>query len=86
MVLSVPLAQLFLNAGLYDSVIAVVLLHTALALPTTVLITASIFVGVPRDLEEAARIFGCTPFQAFRRVVAAAWRSRGSRPPPSSPS
>ena len=62
------------------------LLHTALALPTTVLITAAIFVGVPRDHEEAARIFGCAPLQAFIRVVAAAWRCRASRPPRSSPS
>jgi multiple sugar transport system permease protein len=68
-VLSVPLAQLFLNVGLYDTVPAVVLLHSALALPTAILITASVFVGVPADLEEAARIFGCTPFQAFRKVV-----------------
>ncbi|BBJ46409.1 carbohydrate ABC transporter permease [Streptomyces antimycoticus] len=68
-VLSIPLAQLFLNTGVYDTVTAVVLIHTALALPTTVLITASIFVSVPRDVEEAALIFGCTRFGAFRRVV-----------------
>jgi multiple sugar transport system permease protein len=68
-VLSVPLAQLFLQTGLYDSVPAVVLLHTALALPTTILITASVFLGVPRDVEEAARIFGCSPVQAFVKVV-----------------
>ncbi|MGM9471249.1 carbohydrate ABC transporter permease [Pseudarthrobacter sp. YS3] len=68
-VLSVPLAQLFLQTGLYDSVLAVVLLHSALALPTTILITASVFLGVPRDVEEAARIFGCSPVQAFVKVV-----------------
>jgi len=68
-VLSVPLAQLFLGVGLYDSVLGVVLLHSALALPTSILITASVFVGVPADVEEAARIFGCTPLQAFRKVV-----------------
>ncbi|HEY0637586.1 MAG TPA: carbohydrate ABC transporter permease [Pseudonocardiaceae bacterium] len=69
-VLSVPLAQLFLTAGLYDSILAVTLVHSALALPTTVLITASVFVSVPRDLEEAAQVFGCTRAQAFRRIVA----------------
>jgi multiple sugar transport system permease protein len=68
-VLSVPLAQLFLQTGLYDSILAVVLLHTALALPTTILITSSVFLGVPRDVEEAARIFGCSPVQAFLKVV-----------------
>jgi multiple sugar transport system permease protein len=68
-VLSVPLAKVFLNAGLYDTTYAVTLLHTALALPTTVLITAAVFVGVPREHEEAAMIFGATPVQAFLRVV-----------------
>jgi multiple sugar transport system permease protein len=68
-VLSVPLSQLFLTAGLYDSVLAVVLVHSALSLPTTILITASVFVSVPRDVEEAAQLFGCTRFEAFRRVV-----------------
>jgi multiple sugar transport system permease protein len=44
-------------------------MHTALALPFTVLITSSIFVSVPRDLEEAAQTLGCTPVRAFTRVV-----------------
>jgi multiple sugar transport system permease protein len=69
-VLSIPLATLFLNAGIYDSIVAVTLVHSALALPTTVLITASVFVAVPVDLEEAALIFGCTRFGAFRKVIA----------------
>jgi multiple sugar transport system permease protein len=68
-VLSVPLAKVFLSAGLYDTTYAVTLLHTALALPTTVLITAAIFLAVPRDHEEAAMIFGATALQAFLRVV-----------------
>lgn len=68
-VLSVPLARVFLNTGLYDTPLAVILLHTALALPTTILITSSVFLSVPVDSEEAARIFGCTPIGAFLRVV-----------------
>jgi multiple sugar transport system permease protein len=68
-VLSVPLSQVFLTVGLYDTVLAVALVHAALSLPTTVLITASVFVAVPRDVEEAAQLFGCSRFGAFRRVV-----------------
>lgn len=68
-VLSVPLATLFLTVGVYDTPLAVTLLHTALALPTTILLTASVFLAVPVDAEEAARIFGCTPIGAFLRVV-----------------
>lgn len=68
-ILSVPLALVFLQTGLYDTPLAVILLHTALALPTTILITSSVFLSVPADAEEAARIFGCTPVGAFVRVV-----------------
>jgi multiple sugar transport system permease protein len=68
-VLSVPLARLFLTVDVYDTTYAVILLHTALALPTTILISASVFLSVPIDVEEAARLFGCTPLGAFTRVV-----------------
>ncbi|NUR73448.1 MAG: carbohydrate ABC transporter permease [Hamadaea sp.] len=68
-VLSVPLARIFLQTGLYDTTYAVTLLHTALALPTTVLITSAVFVGVPREHEEAAQVFGASPARAFARVV-----------------
>jgi multiple sugar transport system permease protein len=68
-ILSIPLAVTFLNWGWYDTIFAVAIAHTALALPTTILVTSSIFVSVPRDLEEAAMTLGCTPFGAFRRVV-----------------
>jgi multiple sugar transport system permease protein len=68
-ILAVPLTVTFIQWGLYDTVWAVALVHTALALPTTVLITASIFVSVPYDLEEAALTMGCTPMGAFTRVA-----------------
>ncbi|MEO3743324.1 carbohydrate ABC transporter permease [Plantactinospora sp. B5E13] len=68
-VLSVPLARVFLATGLYDTTYAVALLHTALALPTTVLITSAIFVAVPVEHEEAAMVFGATAPRAFARVV-----------------
>src|SRR5215467_3701413 len=68
-ILAVPLTVTFIDWGLYDTLPAVALVHTALALPTTVLITASVFVAVPVDLEEAALTLGCTPVGAFSRVA-----------------
>ncbi len=68
-ILSIPLAVTFIEWGIYDSVWSVALMHTALALPFTVLITSSIFVSVPRDLEEAALTLGCTPASAFLKIV-----------------
>jgi multiple sugar transport system permease protein len=68
-ILAVPLSVSFIQWGLYDTVFAVALVHTALTLPTTVLITSSIFIAVPRDVEEAALTLGCTPVGAFWRVA-----------------
>lgn len=68
-VLSIPLAVLFINWGVFDSVYSLALMHTALTLPTTILIIGSVFASIPYELEEAAMVFGCTPWQAFRHVV-----------------
>jgi multiple sugar transport system permease protein len=67
-ILSIPLAVTFRRLGIDDSVLGVALMHTALALPFTVLIMSSIFVSVPRELEEAAQTLGCDPLQAFIKV------------------
>jgi multiple sugar transport system permease protein len=68
-VLAVPLSVIFLERGLFDTTYGVALVHAGLALPTTVLITASVFIAVPHELEEAALLFGCSRAGAFRRVV-----------------
>lgn len=68
-ILAVPLAVVFINLGIFDSVFSLALMHTALTLPTTVLVIGSVFASIPYELEEAAQIFGCTPLQAFRHVV-----------------
>ncbi len=68
-ILAVPLAVTFRTWGIYDRVYSVALMHTALTLPTTILVVSSVFASVPRELEEAAKVFGCNPLQAFLRVV-----------------
>jgi multiple sugar transport system permease protein len=68
-VLSIPLAVVFLRTGIYDSIYSLALMHTALALPTTILVLSSVFSSIPYELEEAAMVFGCSPAQAFRHVV-----------------
>jgi multiple sugar transport system permease protein len=68
-VLAIPLAVVFINFGIYDSVYSLALMHTALTLPTTILVIGSVFASIPYELEEAAQVFGCTPLKAFRTVV-----------------
>jgi multiple sugar transport system permease protein len=68
-ILAIPIAVAFISLGIYDSVYSLALMHTALTLPTTVLVIGSVFASIPYELEEAAMIFGCTPVQAFRKIV-----------------
>ncbi|MGQ9841403.1 MAG: carbohydrate ABC transporter permease [Anaerolineae bacterium] len=68
-ILSIPLITTYITWGLDDTTLGVALLHTAMALPTTILVTSSVFVGVSKDLEEAAMTMGCTRAGAFRRVA-----------------
>ncbi|MGH2405673.1 MAG: carbohydrate ABC transporter permease [bacterium] len=68
-ILAVPLAVSFITWGLYDTLWGLAFVHTALALPFAIVITTSVFAGVPFDLEEAAMTLGCSRLQAFRRVA-----------------
>ena len=68
-VLAVPLAVVFIRLGMFDQTYSLAMLHAALTLPTTILVVASVFIGLPYEFEEAAQVFGCTRLQAFWRVV-----------------
>jgi multiple sugar transport system permease protein len=68
-ILALPLTISFIRLGLYDTPFGVSLIHTVLALPFAALVTQSLFMGIPREYEEAAWVFGCTRFQAFVRVI-----------------
>ena len=68
-ILSIPLAVMFLRWGIDDSVLGLALAHTALALPFAVLVTSSVFAGISVELEEAAQTLGCSRAGAFRRVA-----------------
>ena len=63
-ILAVPLIVTYIRWGLDDTALGVALLHTAMALPTTILVTSAIFVGVSQDLEAAAMTLGCSRFGA----------------------
>ncbi|MEN8657868.1 carbohydrate ABC transporter permease [Marivita sp.] len=67
--LALPLAVMFIQTGLDDTVFGLALVHTTLAIPFSVLITFSLFSGIPIELEEAAWTLGCTRLTAFTKVV-----------------
>lgn len=64
-----PLFQLFTGIHWLGTYPALILPEISFALPLTVWILTSFFAEMPWELEQAARIDGCTATQAFRLVI-----------------
>jgi multiple sugar transport system permease protein len=54
---------------LFDSRVGMILVYTAFFTPVAIYLMQSFFAAIPRELEEAAQVDGCTPFGAFVRIV-----------------
>lgn len=67
--IAMPMVIILANMGFYDKPIGLSLVYSVGSIALTVWITASIFLGIPESLEEAAQVFGATKFQAFMRVT-----------------
>jgi multiple sugar transport system permease protein len=68
-VLMIPLYMTFRRLDLLNSVWGVIIAETGFLLPYGVLILAPYFAALPQELDEAARIDGCSRFGAFLRVT-----------------
>ena len=68
-VLIVPLFLLMYRLRLLDTLLAVMAAHLTFILPLVTWFLIGFFDEVPRDLEEQAMVDGCTPWQAFYRIV-----------------
>ncbi|MDP5226432.1 MULTISPECIES: carbohydrate ABC transporter permease [Arthrobacter] len=64
-----PLFQLFTNLGWMGSYQALIIPSISFSLPLAVYTLTSFFREMPWELEEAARIDGCTQGQAFRKII-----------------
>ncbi len=67
--LLLPLYVVLINLQLLNSYIGIVIIYTATALPFCVWQMKGYYDTIPVALEEAAHIDGCTPWQAFYKVV-----------------
>ena len=65
----IPDAQIFGAIGIFGTVAAAVLFHVAFGLPFAIFLLRNFFIGIPRDLLEAARMDGGKEFTIFRKVV-----------------
>jgi alpha-glucoside transport system permease protein len=65
----IPIFSLYNDVGLFDTVLGLVLFHTAFGLPFAIFLLRNFFVGIPRDLLEAARIDGASELRIFARLI-----------------
>jgi multiple sugar transport system permease protein len=67
--LLVPIFEIMRALGLLNTYTALVLPYTVLNLPVCTLVLVSFFQSIPRDLENAAMIDGCSRLGALWRIV-----------------
>jgi multiple sugar transport system permease protein len=64
-----PMYRIMGQLGLTNSLVGLIIIYTAFNTAFATFLMQSFFDGIPKDLEEAAMIDGCTRAQALRRVI-----------------
>jgi alpha-glucoside transport system permease protein len=65
----IPMFRLYGDLGIFDTVLSLVLFHTAFGLPFAIFLLRNFFIGIPKELLEAARIDGASEIRIFLRVI-----------------
>ena len=65
----IPVFQMAIKSGLYDSIWALIPTAVAFATPMSVFILTGFMKGIPVELEEAADIDGCGRYRRFFQVI-----------------
>jgi multiple sugar transport system permease protein len=66
--LSLPLFIMYARTGLSDTVPGMIITYTTLNIPFTAWLMDGFFRAIPQELDEAARIDGCSAWTAFLRI------------------
>jgi alpha-glucoside transport system permease protein len=65
----IPIFSLYNDVGIFDTVLSLILFHTAFGLPFAIFLLRNFFVGIPKDIFESARIDGASEIRIFLRLV-----------------
>lgn len=65
----IALFAFFKGMGLTNTLIPLIVLGAATMLPLNVWLTTNYFNSIPRELEDAALIDGCTPLQIYLKII-----------------
>ncbi len=64
-----PLFIILKNINLYNTYLSLIIPYTAFGLPMAIILFCSFMKGIPRELEEAAAIDGCSIYRIFSVIV-----------------
>jgi alpha-glucoside transport system permease protein len=65
----IPVFKIYNSVGIFDTVLSLVLFHTAFGLPFAIFLLRNFFVGIPKDIVESARIDGASEARIFLRLM-----------------
>lgn len=65
----IPLFAIMRSLGLIDTHLGLALAHSTISVPLAIWLLASFMESIPRALEEAARVDGCSRFGALFRII-----------------
>jgi len=65
----IPLFQFYLNLGIKDHPISLVMTYTAFNLPITIMIMLGFYYALPKEVEEAAIMDGCSVHRMFLTII-----------------
>jgi alpha-glucoside transport system permease protein len=65
----IPLFKLYNSLGIYDTVLGLILFHTAFGLPFAIFLLRNFFIGIPKDILESARIDGASEMRIFVKLI-----------------
>jgi len=67
--IALPISLNFIRMGLFDTYLGLILAHLIRVLPLVAWILVGTFKSIPRDLEEAGRMDGCSKLKVLYKVV-----------------
>jgi multiple sugar transport system permease protein len=64
----IPVYKFFMNIGLYDKKIGMILLYAAICIPFSLFVYRGFYTTIPKEVEEAAKLDGCNALKLYRYI------------------
>ncbi len=67
--IAVPIYEIVMDLGIYDTKLALVLVYAAINIPFVIWMMISFYSSIPISIDEAAAIDGASNFATFRKII-----------------